>query len=144
ISIVDNVIPHEKRPGDQILTKLFLKPTDGFMSMSRKALTALKKFEPEKSVVYTPHPIYDSYGYAISKHDAQKHLGLSPSRRYILFFGIIRKYKGLDILLRAMADERLIKAGIRLIIAGEYYGERTFYKQLIDELGIQSQIHLFT
>src|SRR5690606_14797473 len=92
----------------------------------------------------TPHPVYDNYGDPLSKVEAQKQLGLKAAQRYLLFFGFIRKYKGLDILLKAMADERIKNAGIRLIIAGEYYGDQAYYEQLMDDLGIRGRLHLFT
>lgn len=144
ISILDNVIPHEKRLGDTIFTKYFLKPVDGFISMSHEVLKDLLKFEKSKPAVYSPHPVYDNYGDLLPKAIAQKQLGLTTNHKYLLFFGFIRKYKGLDILLQAMADERIKAAGIRLIIAGEYYGDQAYYEELIDKLGIREQLHLFT
>lgn len=143
ISILDNVIPHEKRVGDIAFTKYFLKAVDGFVAMSKDVLNDLRKFT-NKPAAYSPHPLYDNYGEAITKDDARKKLGLKKEGRYILFFGFIRKYKGLDILLDAMADERIRQLDIQLIIAGEYYGDKDFYETKIDRLNLRKNVHLFT
>jgi glycosyltransferase involved in cell wall biosynthesis len=144
ISILDNVIPHEKRVGDVAFTKYFLKPIDGFVSMSREVLTDLRKFESKKPAVYAPHPVYDNYGDSIGKAEAQALLGIAPTERCLLFFGFIRDYKGLDILLEAMAEPSVRELGIKLMVAGEYYGNQAKYEQLIDRLGIREQLYLFT
>lgn len=144
ISILDNVIPHEKRPGDIPFIRYFLKPVDGFLSMSHEVLKDLRQFEPAKPALFSPHPVYDIYGQRISKTEARRLLRLPEEGKYILFFGYIRKYKGLDILLEAMADKRLAAEGIQLIVAGEYYGDRDYYESLIERLKIGDRLHLFT
>jgi glycosyltransferase involved in cell wall biosynthesis len=144
ISILDNVLPHEKRPGDVAFTKYFFKPVDAFISMSHEVLKDLRQFEKEKPALFSPHPVYDNYGDAIPKDVAHRALGLPENGKYILFFGYIRKYKGLDILLNAMADERIKQAGIKLIVAGEYYDDEAFYQSLIDQLDIRNRLYLFT
>ncbi len=144
ISILDNVIPHEKRPGDVPFTRYFLKPVNAFLSMSHEVLQDLRLFEKDKPALYSPHPVYDNYGEAIPKTEARNLLQLSQTGRYILFFGYIRKYKGLDILLEAMADKRIAAEGIRLIVAGEYYGDKEYYESIIDRLQIRDRIHLYT
>lgn len=143
LCIADNVIPHEKRPGDMAFTKYFLKPVDAFITMSKDVLEDLKQFTNKKAV-FNPHPVYDNYGDAISKDEACKTLGLNPANKYVLFFGFIRKYKGLDILLEAMGDQRVKDAGIKLIVAGEFYGDKDFYLELIDQYSLHHDIHLFT
>ncbi len=144
ISVLDNVIPHEKRPGDNAFTKYFLKPVDAFVSMSQEVLQDLRSFTKTKPAVFSPHPVYDNYGDALPEAAARKHLGLDTDAKYILFFGFIRKYKGLDILLEAMADERIKAAGIKLIVAGEYYGDKEMYEAQIARLNISEQLHLYT
>lgn len=144
ISILDNVVPHEKRPGDRVFTKYFLKPVDSFISMSHEVLRDLRTYEPEKPALYSPHPVYDNYGDLINKQKAKKMLGISNVEKAILFFGFIRKYKGLDILLDAMSDERIKEMGVKLIIAGEYYGDKEFYEQKINDLNLQDQLILHT
>jgi glycosyltransferase involved in cell wall biosynthesis len=141
LCIADNVLPHEKRPGDKQFTSYFVKPVDRFITMSKDVLNDIRTFT-DKPAVFTPHPLYDNYGDAVSKAQACAHLKLDPAVKYILFFGFIRKYKGLDILLEAMKDERIRAAGIRLIIAGEFYGDSAEYQPAITE--IKDRVHLFT
>lgn len=143
VAITDNVIPHEPRPGDVAFTKYFLKSADAFLAMSRDVLKDLKNFTTKPSV-FSPHPVYDNYGNAVSKAEACKHLGLKADEKYILFFGFIRKYKGLDILLDAMKDERIKAAGIKLIVAGEFYGDSEAYMKQVADNGIADDVQLFT
>jgi len=143
VAITDNVIPHEARPGDMAFTKYFLKSADAFVAMSKEVLKDLGTFTNKPSA-FSPHPVYDNYGSAVSKADACKRLGIDPEEKYILFFGFIRKYKGLDILLEAMNDERIKSAGIKLIVAGEYYDAKESYQQQIADYGIAGNVHLFT
>jgi glycosyltransferase involved in cell wall biosynthesis len=124
-------------------TKYFLKSPDGFLAMSRDVLKDLKNFTAKPSV-FSPHPVYDNYGDAVSKAAARERLGLNLTDKYILFFGFIRKYKGLDILLEAMKDAHIRTAGIKLIVAGEFYDDRATYNQQIAEYGIADSVKLFT
>ncbi len=143
VAITDNVIPHEHRPGDMAFTKYFLKSADAFLAMSKDVLKDLKQFT-DKPSVFSPHPVYDNYGNAIGREEACKKLGLNPTDKYILFFGFIRKYKGLDLLLDAMKDERIKQAGIKLIVAGEFYGDGDSYLQQIQQNSIGNSVKLFT
>jgi glycosyltransferase involved in cell wall biosynthesis len=131
IAITDNVTPHEKRPGDRLLTRYFVNSADGFVVMSRSVGEDLRQFTASKPYRYTPHPIYDSYGELVLREAALRQLQLDENQRYILFFGFIRQYKGLDLLLRAMADERVRSLPIRLIVAGEFYDDDAPYRELI-------------
>lgn len=142
LCIVDNIIPHEKRPGDNAFTKYFIIPVNAFITMSKDVLKDVKTFT-DKPAAFSPHPIYDSYGLPLGKEEACKKLQLDPNKKYILFFGFIRKYKGLDILLEAMADERIKQAGIELIVAGEYYDDATAYTQIVEQKQLKN-VHLFT
>ncbi|MCC6186918.1 MAG: glycosyltransferase family 4 protein, partial [Chitinophagaceae bacterium] len=143
ISITDNVIPHEKRFGDTAFTKYFLKPVDAFVAMSKEVLQDLKTFS-NKPAIYSPHPLYDNYGAAISRNEALASIGLPIEERYLLFFGFIRKYKGLDWLLEAMNDSRIKEQNYKLIIAGEFYGDETLYTQLIEQYDLNDRVKLFT
>jgi glycosyltransferase involved in cell wall biosynthesis len=143
ISILDNVIPHEKRPGDRMFTRYFLKPVDGFISMSREVLQDLKLFT-DKPASYTPHPVYDNYGEKIPAEAALRHLNLDGNRKYLLFFGFIRRYKGLDILLEAMNDPWIRAQDIRLVVAGEFYDEESHYRDIISKYGLQDKVLLYT
>ncbi|WP_073086247.1 glycosyltransferase [Chitinophaga jiangningensis] len=144
ISILDNVVPHEKRPGDVPFTKYFLKPVDAFIAMSQSVLNDLRVFEPNKPASLIPHPIYDNYGEHISKEAARANLGLQPGKKYILFFGFIRAYKGLDLLLKAMADERMKQLDVHAIVAGEFYEDATPYQQLLQELHLGDRVLMHT
>ncbi len=144
ICIADNVIPHEKRPGDKIFTKYFLKSCDAFITMSEKVMDDLRKFQPKKQAQLVSHPLYDNFGAILSKTEARKHLGLPDNEKIVLFFGFIRKYKGLDLLLEAMADEQIKQSGIKLLVAGEFYEDAKPYEELIDKSGIRDQLVLKT
>ncbi|CAL1517639.1 glycosyltransferase [Chitinophaga sp. MM2321] len=144
IAILDNVVPHEKRPGDVAFTKYFLKPVDAFIAMSQSVLNDLRQFEPNKKASLIPHPIYDNYGPLLSKEAARTQLKLQPGKRYILFFGFIRQYKGLDLLLQAMADERMKKLDVHAIVAGEYYEDAAPYQQLLETLQLGDRVLMHT
>ncbi|MBV9961420.1 MAG: glycosyltransferase [Parafilimonas sp.] len=148
VCIADNVLPHEKRIGDKQFTFYFLKPVDAFITMSEKVLDDLRLFtnKPAQKIV---HPLYDNFGEQISKAEARKYLALNVNDKIILFFGFIRKYKGLDILLEAMA---LLKKQIpyskfqipKLLIAGEFYEDRKIYDDFIEKYELQPYIILRT
>jgi glycosyltransferase involved in cell wall biosynthesis len=141
VAITDNVIPHEKRPGDRPLTRYFLSACDGFVTMSRSVLDDLQKLGfTNKPALYRPHPLYDNFGPAKPKATALAALGLDPAFRYVLFFGFIRAYKGLDILLNAMADARVAALPVKLIIAGEFYEDAAPYEALIQKLNLESRL----
>jgi D-inositol-3-phosphate glycosyltransferase len=144
VCILDNVIPHEKRAGDGLLTKYFLKPVDAFIAMSDSVLKDLGVFNQRKPRKLSPHPLFDNFGEAISKKEACKRLGISPEGEYLLFFGFIRDYKGLDLLLKAFADEKISHLGLKLIVAGEFYSSPEPYLQLIKDLNLEEKIILKT
>lgn len=144
ICIADNVIPHEKRPGDKPFTKYFLKSCDAFITMSEKVMADLRTFEKTKPAKFIVHPLYDNFGEIVDKKEAREKLGLPLNDRIILFFGFIRKYKGLDLLLETMADPRIKESGIKLLVAGEFYEDAKPYEQQIKDLGIENQLILRT
>ncbi|GAB3830054.1 glycosyltransferase [Pontibacter rugosus] len=145
LAITDNVVPHEKRPGDVPFTKYFLSSCHAFVTMSRSVQQDLEQFEPQKPSAYLPHPLYDNFGEAESKEVACAALGLDPTYRYILFFGFIRAYKGLDLLLEAMAQPEVQQVqNLKLIIAGEFYEDAAPYLQLIKQLQLQEKLILHT
>lgn len=144
VSLVDNIIPHEKRIGDKIFASYFVKSTQGFVAMSRSVLEDLSLFDSKKPRVYSPHPLYDHYGLRISNQEAQNNLGLDTSCKYVLFFGFIRGYKGLDLLLDAFGNKRLRELNVKLIVAGEFYGNEEQYMKQIKDLGIEDRVELHT
>jgi glycosyltransferase involved in cell wall biosynthesis len=132
IAITDNVLPHEKRVGDKTLTKYFLKSCDAFIVMSGSVMSELKAFIKSPNVKLIHHPVYDIFGESVDKRTAREKLKLDQNKRYVMFFGFIRKYKGLDLLLEAMADPGVARLHINLIIAGEYYDDRKYYDDVIN------------
>lgn len=144
VAIADNILPHEKRPGDRLFTRYFLKPADGCIVMSRSVEDDLRQFSREMPVACIPHPIYDNYGDPVPREEALARLQLPPDCRYLLFFGFIREYKGLDLLLKAMAGPRLKGMPVKLIVAGEYYGNQAQHEALIRDLGIDNQLVMRT
>ncbi len=144
ISILDNIIPHEKRVGDYLLAKYFVNSVDGFIAMSESVLTDLNKFDTKKPRAFSPHPLFDNFGAAITKPEAYEKLGLAINEEYILFFGFIRDYKGLDLLLHAMADERVRNLNMKLIVAGEFYTDAKPYADLIQQLNLRDKLILKT
>lgn len=142
LALTDNVLPHEKRIGDRLFTRYFIKSCDGFIAMSKKVLQDISGFDQNRPKVYSPHPMYETYGAAVGKQEARARLGLGEKERIVLFFGLIRHYKGLDILLEAMAHEAVRKAGIRLLVAGEFYEDPEPYKALIKARGLEQHVIL--
>lgn len=144
VAITDNIIPHEKMPGGNLLSRYFVKSCDGFIAMSRAVLADLEIFDKTRPRLFSPHPLYDNFGAAIPKSLAKKQLGLEEGINYILFFGFIREYKGLDLLIKAFADERFRKLPVKLLIAGEFYIDGKPYLDLIDKFGLKDDIVLRT
>jgi D-inositol-3-phosphate glycosyltransferase len=140
ISILDNIIPHEKRPGDNLLSGYFTRSVDGFVAMSKQVLGDLDLFDKNKPRIFCPHPLYDHFGKLQPKALAMDNLGLDPSFSYLLFFGFIRDYKGLDLLLKAMADERISKMNLKLLVAGEFYSDSKPYFELIEKLNLSKKV----
>lgn len=144
VSILDNIVPHEKRWGDTALARYFVNSVDGFIAMSQSVLEELKQFTTTLPALFSPHPLFDNFGEAITKTEAYQKLGLAINEEYILFFGFIRDYKGLDLLLHAMADERIRSLNVKLIIAGEFYTDAQPYADLIQQLGLRDKLILKT
>jgi glycosyltransferase involved in cell wall biosynthesis len=133
ICIADNIVPHEKRPGDKPFTTYFLKACDAFVTMSEKVLSDLKKFQPVKPALLVPHPLYDNFGEKISKAEARGKLGIARADKLLVFFGFIRHYKGLYMLLQAMTDPRIRDQNIKLLVAGEFYEDEAPYRNFVTD-----------
>ena len=147
VCIADNIIPHEKRFGDKAFTKYFVQPVDAFITMSDKVMTDLKLFAPTKPTQLVAHPLYDNFGEKVSKEEARLKLGIKNEELILLFFGFIRKYKGLDLLLNAMKIIKNSKFNIqnsKLLIAGEFYEDRKAYDEQIEKLDLQENLILHT
>lgn len=138
ITILDNVIPHEKKFYDIPATKYFLKQNHAFISMSKSVDADLLNINPNAKSVFSPHPVYNHFGERISKEDACKNLNIDAKKKTVLFFGFIRKYKGLDQLINAF---NLLDDSYQLLIAGESYSGFEDYQRLIDENKNSTNIH---
>lgn len=144
IAITDNIVPHEKRFFDSAFTDYFLNSCHGFLSMSKEVQAQAQALQPNKKVAYVAHPMYDMFGSAQTKKDAKEQLGLNPNYNYLLFFGFIRKYKGLNLLLDSFAKVDREKYKVKLIIAGEFYEPSEPYLAQINELGLADDVVLKT
>lgn len=142
LALTDNVIPHEKRIGDKPFTRYFIKGCDGFIAMSKTVLNDISEFSETSNKAYSPHPMYETYGKPVSRGEARIHLNLNPEDKIVLFFGLIRHYKGLDILLEAMAHPDIKKQNIKLLVAGEFYEDKQPYLDLIKSKKLEEQVIL--
>jgi glycosyltransferase involved in cell wall biosynthesis len=138
VGLTDNIIPHEKRPFDRSLTSYFLKKCDGFLVMSDQVSKDLQSFGVHAPVIKRHHPIYDIFGDSVSRSEARQKLNIPEDQKLILFFGFIRRYKGLDLLLQAMADDRLNE--INLIVAGEFYEDRKYYDDIVSSQQMEQRV----
>lgn len=143
-ALVDNIIPHEKRLGDKLLARFFVRSCNDFVVMSHAVEDEIRAFlpigAPVQKVRFAPHPVYDIYGAPIPKEEARRQLNLPIDIPLVLFFGFIRPYKGLDLLLEALAHTPYLHA----LVAGECYSDWQPYQRLIEKHQLQSRVHLHT
>ena len=139
ISILDNVIPHEPHFFDAPLTKYFLKGSTGSVTLCEAVSKDLLKLSPDKKYTVIQHPLYSHFGQKLQREEAERKLGLEPGKKNLLFFGLIRAYKGLDILLEAFGK---LPDDYQLIIAGEPYGSFDKYQEIIDSLPNKDRIRM--
>lgn len=143
ISIVDNVFPHEKRFGDRLFTRYFMRCLDGAVALSYSVQKDIESFRNDIPLGLTYHPIFDNYGRKTARNEALKTLNLDPETSYLLFFGIIRDYKGLDLLIEAFADSRLRNRNLKLIVAGEFYNNENSYRQQIASYKLEDEVIIY-
>lgn len=143
ISIIHNLNPHEKRIGDHVLSNYFLNSCDAHLALSKKVEEDILAKDKMHPVVYYPHPVYDTFGQLIDKRQAKQNLQLDENTSYILFFGLIREYKGLDLLLHAMADAKLKNQNIKLIVAGEFYSDIEKYQNIIHQHKLENNVIIY-
>lgn len=139
VANIDNIVPHEHQPGDRPLAQYLVNSVQGFLVMSRSVMEELVTFSVYKPHRFTPHPIYDHYGAGIPKAEALKLLGLDETISYMMFFGFIRDYKGLDLLIRAAANPKLQNLNLKYIVAGEFYSDPKPILQLVDDLKVKDK-----
>ena len=144
ISVADNIIPHEKRFGDRAFTSWFMNCIDGMVPMSKSVEEDIGIFRKNLPAKLCHHPVFDNFGQGLKRHEALEKLGLEENFTYLLFFGFIRDYKGLDWMLDAFADKRLQNFPVRLIVAGEFYSDPAPYIDQIKKLELESRVILKT
>ncbi|MCB0717951.1 MAG: glycosyltransferase [Bacteroidetes bacterium] len=141
VVVVDNALPHERRPGDLLLARHFLRKADGLITMSRKVKQDVESVVGvDAPVVYIPHPVYDNFGEPMDRGEAREMLRIDRSDKMLLFFGFIRKYKGLDVLLDAMPAVLSQLPDTKLVVAGEFYGDEAAYRDRVKRLDIESVV----
>jgi glycosyltransferase involved in cell wall biosynthesis len=135
VFICDNVVPHERRPGDRLFTRYAFGAADGFVVQSRAVEQDLRALVPDARYEFVPHPVYNGFGSAVPRDEARRRMGIGDERHVLLFFGYVRKYKGLDVLLEAVA---LLKGrlDVALLVVGEFYDDEGPYRDRIQRLGI--------
>ncbi len=141
VTVVHNAIPHEPKPYDKPLARRFFRQSDILVSMCDAVTTDIRSLCPHARIVQWPHPVYDHFGEKMDRMEARQALGIDAQKRTLLFFGLIRDYKGLDLLIDAMP---LLGPGYQLVIAGESYGSFDKYKEQIAASGCADRIHVFT
>lgn len=141
IALVHNMLPHEPSLLDKLFPPYFVKAIDGFVALSKSVVSDIEKLDSQsKPKSFSPHPIYDHYGLRTDKLTAAKELRLNPDDNYLLFFGFIRPYKGVDWLLEALSDARLKAINCKVIIAGEFYEDAQRYYDMEKNLGISDRL----
>lgn len=144
-ALVHNMIPHEPNILDKLFAPYFVASQDGFVALSESVVGDIEKVESQTSRVkrpktFSPHPIYDHYGERMSKNEACKALNLPADKNYMLFFGLVRAYKGLDLLLGAFGCVKDQLPNLQLIIAGEFYEDEDKYRAQIVQLGLADRV----
>ena len=123
LAVVHNALPHERRPGDQVLTRFALGACDGLVVLSDQVREDVASLGVAAPVAQVEHPVYDGFGDPTPKAEARTELGLPESSPVFLFFGFIRRYKGLHVLLDAWASVRQRVPKAQLVVAGEFYAD---------------------
>ncbi|QQR88104.1 MAG: glycosyltransferase [Flavobacteriales bacterium] len=140
IGIVDNAVPHEPRFFDKDFARYYFKRHNGFIALSQAVADDIRALKPDAQVQVLPHPLYDHFGTRWDRSAAAAHLGVDPALKTILFFGLIRDYKGLDLLIEAFGQ---LDGTHQLVIAGEAYGDFAPYQRMIDAHPLRERIHVF-
>jgi glycosyltransferase involved in cell wall biosynthesis len=141
VTVVHNAVPHEPKFYDKPLARRFFRQSDILVSMCDAVTADIRSLCPDANIVQQPHPVYDHFGKKMDRTEARHALGLDTQKRTLLFFGLIRDYKGLDLLINAMP---LLGPDYQLVIAGESYGSFDKYKTQIAVSGCADRIHVFT
>ena len=145
VALVHNMLPHEPSILDKLFAPYFVGSQDGFVALSESVVKDIEEIEKgkvkgERKKSFSPHPIYDHYGEKMTKHEACEALGIDGKKRYMLFFGLVRAYKGLDLLLEAFGKVKDELTDLQLIIAGEFYENEAKYRAQIVAEGLEDRV----
>ena len=148
VALVHNMIPHEPNVLDKLFAPYFVRSQDGFVALSESVVRDIEKVESlkikveslKKPKTFSPHPIYDHYGERMTKEEACEALNLPADKEYMLFFGLVRAYKGLDLLLEAFGEVKEVLPNLQLIIAGEFYEDEAKYREQIAQLELEQRV----
>jgi glycosyltransferase involved in cell wall biosynthesis len=140
--LCDNIIPHERRIEDRLLTRIGLWNVHYFIVQSKVVKNDLLYFRPNAIYKEVPHPVYEIFSNPYTRQHARKHFNFASKDKVILFFGYVRKYKGLHYLIDAMPLV-LKKTTVKLLIAGEFYDDEHQYQEQIKQLGIEDSVFVF-
>jgi glycosyltransferase involved in cell wall biosynthesis len=143
ISVLHNVLPHERNFGDRLLAKYFLRRCDRLIALSNAVARDIRSLGIDRPLRITAHPVYRHFGDPIPKADARRALGISRSGEILLFFGFVRRYKGLHVLLEAMPAVIRSHPNIRLLVAGEFYEDEKRYREVIRTLKLDEHVVLY-
>ncbi len=144
VGLVHNMLPHEPSILDKLFAPFYVCQTDAFVALSEAVVGDIARLDKQqKPKTFSPHPIYDHYGAKVDRNEALKQLGLPSDRHYLLFFGLVRAYKGLDLLLEAMGQLKDRQPKVDVIVAGEFYEDEAKYRAQIAQLGLQERVHVF-
>jgi len=142
IGLIHNAIPHERRPGDRPLGSWFLRACAGCVVLSAEVERDLRTLGVEAPIRRIEHPIYDHFGEVLPRDEARRRLGLDPDRPLLLFFGYVRAYKGLDLLIEALDRLGDRHPTVQLVVAGEFYEDEQAYRREIARRGLDTRVHL--
>lgn len=141
IALVHNMIPHEPSILDKLFAPFYVRSTDGFVALSESVVQDIDHLDRNnKPKTSYPHPIYDHYGEQMSKEEACQALNLNPENQYMLFFGLVRAYKGLDLLLDAFGKVKDQLPNLQLIVAGEFYEDEDKYRAQIESNQLTNRV----
>ena len=144
ISLVHNAVPHRPRPGDRMLSRYWLRRCDSLLTLSSAVRDDIRSLGVSAPILETGHPVYTHFGEAVEKEEARRVLGLPPEVPVLLFFGFIRNYKGLDVLIDAMPRVLRDLPDAQLMVAGEFYEDETLIRKRSAQSGIGPNVRFDT
>ena len=140
ITLVHNMFPHEKGMLDKLFAPYFVRSQHAFLALSKSVVKDIEQLDTTKPKTSSPHPIYDHFGARLNKEEACAQLQLDPKNDYMLFFGLVRAYKGLDLLIDAMGKVKDKLPNLRLLVAGEFYEQESAYRKQIEDNGLTDRV----